>query len=198
MIKNIVLDIGNVILKWDPIIAIKQVFPDINHIELLQNLIKENIWIELNLGHITEEEAITQYSKLLQIPEAKMRELIQMIKENLVPIEGSFELIDELYQTGFDLYSITDNIIEFMQYIKSRYDFWKKFKDIIVSAEVGILKPSPEIFKILLHRNSLIPEETVFIDDLQKNVEGAISVGMHGVHFTSTLECKRALHSLMN
>lgn len=196
-IKNVVFDIGNVLLKWKPREIIDKNFPKERNLNLLANKILESsIWTELNLGNVTEKEAIKLYNKNLNISIEQLTHLIEEAKHALIPIEGSLELLNKLYDLAIPLYCITDNVKEIMAFLKQRYDFFKKFKDIIVSAELGILKPAEAIYLHLIRKHNLISSETVFIDDLQKNVEGAKAVGMYGIHFTTASDCSAKLSHL--
>ncbi|MEV0799176.1 HAD family phosphatase [Kribbella sp. NPDC050281] len=76
-------------------------------------------------------------------------------------------------------------------------DTWDgMFDDIVISGEVGMRKPDPEIFLLAARRLDLKPEECVFVDDLELNVEGARALGMTGLLHTSYDETRRALESL--
>jgi len=70
------------------------------------------------------------------------------------------------------------------------------FDEIVISAEVQVMKPDPKIYSIALERLGRKPEETVFIDDFAHNIEGAHAVGMHGIHFTPTTNLPAALDAL--
>lgn len=194
-IKNVVFDIGNVLLAWDPQKIVIDFFPDYpDQTTLTKDLFKSETWFDLNKGLITEREAISIYSK--QIPSLEhypLENLMDHVRESLMPIEGSLELLDRVYSSGIPIYSITDNVKEIMIYLKDTYDFLNKFKGVIVSADVGCLKPAPEIYKHLLHTYQLIPAQTLFIDDHLPNVEGARNVGMHAFQFTDAAGCECAL-----
>ena len=196
-IKNIVFDIGNVLVRWDPLPAVIHHFPEEKFPEILTTTIfKSKIWYDLNLGKLTEINAIKLYSKELKIAENKLQELIASIKESLIPIDGSFELLNELYMLKFPLYCITDNVKEIMIFLKNRYDFLTKFSDIVVSAELGVLKPNPLMYQKLINSHGFIPSETVFIDDLLPNIQGAIDLGWHGILFTNSKDCRLKLQNL--
>lgn len=76
-------------------------------------------------------------------------------------------------------------------------DTWDgMFDDIVISGEVGMRKPEPEIFLLAARRLDLKPDECVFIDDLELNVDGARAVGMSGILHTSYDETRRALEAL--
>ncbi|MFF0344291.1 HAD family hydrolase [Kribbella sp. NPDC004875] len=76
-------------------------------------------------------------------------------------------------------------------------DTWDgMFDDIVISGEVGLRKPEPEIFLLAAGRLDLKPEECVFVDDLQLNVDGARAVGMTAILHTEYDETRRALETL--
>lgn len=196
-IKNIVFDIGNVLLRWAPQDVVRTHFPhEPFPQELTTKIFKSPIWFDLNLGKLTEKEAVQIYSQQLALSDVKLEELLNAAKESLIPLEGSLELLDELYAQKIPLYSITDNVKEIMKFLKSRYDFFYKFSGIVVSADIGVLKPSAAIYQHLINSYHLIPQETVFIDDLVKNVQGAQEVGLHGIHFTDAAHCRIELRRL--
>jgi putative hydrolase of the HAD superfamily len=196
MIKNIVFDIGNVLVKWAPHEVVERFFPNEDYDQLTKDLFKSQSWLDLNMGKFAEEELIKTYNRTHNIEISKLEELMKEIKASLTPLEGSFELLDRLYKAGIPLYSITDNVHEIVAYLKSSYDFWPKFKGVAMSADIGILKPNAGIYEYLLKTYSLRPEECIFFDDVLKNVEGARAVGMQAIQFTTAAACERELESL--
>lgn len=188
-IKNIVFDIGNVILQWDPQVAIRKVFPESDYNLLARNIFYSEIWHELNRGKITEKQALILYNDSLGIPLAKLEQLMIEGKLSLKPVAGSLDLIKNVYSKGYNLHLLTDNTKEIVQYLTENFDFLQYFNGMVSSADIGYLKPSPIIYQSLLHTYELIPQETVFIDDLQINVAGAKSVGIHAIQFSNTENC---------
>ena len=118
-----------------------------------------------------------------------------VIRDSLSPVDDSFDLLDKLY-LHYPLYALTDNVKELVHYLKSKYQFWSKFSGAIVSAEVGYLKPSPEIYQCLISEYYLVPAETLFIDDHMPNVEGARLTGMHAIQFKNAKQCSEELKQL--
>lgn len=193
-IQNIVFDVGNVLVRWDPQSIIEQVFPEQeNQVALMQSIFKHQTWYELNLGTLSEKEAIAHYHQRLGLDRYRLESMLQVVKESLLPIPGSFELLQRLYDLAFPLYALTDNTHDIMAYLKTKYRFWPLFKGVVVSAEIGHLKPSQEIYHYLLEHYQLKPQETLFLDDLAANVEGARKVGMAAIQFTSPAQCIQAL-----
>lgn len=192
--KNIVFDIGNVLVKWAPKEVVVRLFPDYpDHDDLTLKLFKSPSWFDLNKGKLTEAEVIQTYGQQLGISISKLNELMDEIKESLTPMEGSFDLLEELCQAKIPLYSITDNVHEIVTFLKKRYTFFDKFIGVVVSADIGVLKPAKEIYQHLLITYHLKPEESIFFDDVQINVEGAQNVGMLGVQFTTAEACREEL-----
>jgi len=190
-IKNVVFDIGNVLVKWSPYEVLEQLFPQKGAKELYQQI--RPIWIDLNLGKLTEQEAILGYQDLLNVPEKQLAELMQLLKTSQTLLPGSLELLKKLHACNVPLYSITDNVKEIMEYHRLNSNFLHYFSGIAVSAEIGILKPNEKIYRYLLEQYKLDPAESVFIDDLMANVEGARAVGMHAFQFISAESCESEL-----
>jgi epoxide hydrolase-like predicted phosphatase len=83
------------------------------------------------------------------------------------------------------------------QRITGEWQIGDAFHHLIISSEVGLMKPSPEIYQFALETVGFAPEETVFIDDFIENVEGARAVGIHGILFTDPQQAKTSLKELL-
>lgn len=195
-IKNVVFDLGNVLFKWDPHAVVTRTFsntPDPH--ELVNSIFKHQTWLDLNLGIITEQEAITAYQTRLLAHATEFTSMMDNVRTSLVPLEESIALLKRL-QGEYELYALTDNTLDIMAYLKKQHDIWPLFKGIVVSAEIGHLKPSEAIYRYLLDTYGLVADETVFIDDLLINVEGARKVGMKAIQFKTIEQCRGDLKRL--
>ncbi len=197
MIKNIVFDIGNVLVRWQPTTVVESFFPQADAEQLTRLLFKSPDWLDLNRGKMTEAELIARQHKKLDIEVIKLQQLMQAIKESMLPIDQSFELLQHLSQLKYPLYALTDNVREIVNYLRKRYHFWDLFQGVVCSAEVGYLKPMPEIYQVLLSTYSLLPQETLFIDDHLPNVEGAKAVDMASFQFFNVQQCVTELNKLL-
>lgn len=193
-IKNVIFDIGNVLVRWEPYEIIQKILPGSDSVMLYQQM--RPVWLDLNLGKLSEKEAIEIYWRQLEVPKQKIIELMNEVKVSQTMIPGSIELLNKLHEKGVNLYSITDNIKEIMEYHYANSNFLSYFKGIVVSAEVGFLKPDPKIYRHLFTKYGLDPAESVFIDDLIPNVEGALSVGMQAFQFTDAILCEKKLKEI--
>lgn len=195
--KNIIFDVGNVLLRWDPHFVVTQSFTHApNPAQLVQDIFKHQTWLDLNLGFISEEEAIKQFHQRLGIELDHLQKMMTIVKESLLPLPGSLELLQALHQANFQLFALTDNTKGIMAFLTQKYDFWPLFQGIVVSANVGYLKPSKEIYQHLLSNYQLKNNETIFIDDHLPNVLGAKAVGIEAILFENAKQCSNDLTKL--
>ena len=196
-IRNIVFDIGNVVVRWAPSEIVRLTFGDSESIEeQVKSIFQSDIWLNLNKGLLSENDAKAQYRAVLGFTELECERLFYYVKRTQILIHGSVELIKRCKSAGYNVLALTDNVHEVVSHLKASYTFWELFEGAIVSAEVGLLKPQPEIYESLLSQYDLIASETVFIDDMPYNVKGAKDVGINGIQFESASQCEQALRAL--
>ncbi len=82
--------------------------------------------------------------------------------------------------------------------IEGPWEMTSRFDAIVLSGEVGVMKPDPHIYLLALARLDVQPEQAVFIDDFQHNIDGARAVGMHGIHFRSPEQLVADLEALLD
>lgn len=112
------------------------------------------------------------------------------------PIAGTVEILAELRRRGTPLYGLTNWSAETYPLGLARFDFLGWFRGILVSGEIGVLKPDPRIYSLLVQRFAIDPHAAVFIDDSQANAEGAAGIGIHGIHFTGAQALRTELVTL--
>lgn len=134
--------------------------------------------------------------KTIGLTELECERLFYYVKQTQILIYGSVELIKRCKSSGYKILALTDNVHEIVSHLKSSYTFWDLFDGAMVSAEVGLLKPQPEIYRSLLSQYDLKASETVFIDDMSYNVKGAEAVGISAIQFVSATQCEKSLKSL--
>ncbi|MCF2859517.1 HAD family phosphatase [Pseudoalteromonas sp. SMS1] len=194
IIKNVVFDIGNVVVRWSPADIISMTFGEsANQVELTEKIFHSEIWLDLNKGLMTEAETKLKYQQTLALTREDCDRLFHYIKQSLIPIYDAVPLIERVKQAGFKVYALTDNVHEIVDYLKSTYQFWPLFEGVIVSADLGVLKPDPAIYDALLTQFSLKANETIFIDDMPHNVAGAKAMGIEAIQFEDTKQCELAL-----
>lgn len=184
MIKNIVFDMGNVLIRFEPKLFIEQAGAVGEDRELLMREVYLSLeWARMDRGSLTEEEAAALICR--RVPERlhdTVRRLVGMWDRPLLEVEGMCELVEELKELGCGIYLLSN--ASFRQHA-----YWPRipasrfFDGTLISADVRLVKPQPEIYRLLWERFSLRAEECFFIDDAIMNVEGAFFCGMPGAVF---------------
>ncbi|GAA4048738.1 HAD family hydrolase [Parerythrobacter jejuensis] len=197
-IRNIVLDIGNVVVPWDPDGIVRTALGDERMADpgFRSPLAGSAIWLAVNRGEHTLAEAKPMFVKEYQLTPAEVDRLYTSLMESMVLIEDSQALMHELVAAGYRLFAITDNVHEIVAHLKERHDFWPMFEHAAVSAELGVLKPDRRIYEHLLSAAALSPADCVFFDDVPANAAGAEAVGMVGRVFTDAAAARVDLAEL--
>lgn len=197
-IQAIIFDFGNVLLEWNPRHVYRRYFP--NDEAAMERFFKEVNFMDWNLQQDKGRpfaEGVTELSK--QFPQ--YAELIQAYPDNWAHsighhIEGTVEIMKRLKQAGYKLYGLSNWSAETFPIAQKKYDFFRLLDDIVISGEVGAVKPEPEIYEILLKRINKPANECLFIDDAQPNIEQAQKMGFATVHFQAPDQLERELQKL--
>lgn len=181
---NIVFDIGNVLLRWDPVAA----FDGMDRTEVEAALDRIG-FAELNLRADRGE----RFADLAtEIADDADRALFLSYLPNYgatiaQPIEGTWALMDRLRQAGHGIHAITNWSAETWPVgVAAHPRLSTAFGVTVVSGQEGVLKPDPAIFALLCDRAGIAPDRCVFIDDSVRNVAGARAFGMDAIHFTTS------------
>lgn len=86
---------------------------------------------------------------------------------------------------------------ELAQVLVDEFGIGNCFDAVVISAAVGVAKPDPAIYRLTLARLGVAPEEAVFIDDTQPNVEAAVALGMVGIHYRDNATLCRDLSQIL-
>ena len=184
MIKNVIFDLGNVVLKlkWDNVINKYSNNSDDN--KLLDDVIfNSEEWQKLDAGTIEKADAINiMKSKLPTRLHKACQGIMKDWKDGFIINTEILDFIDFLKNNGYKTYVLSNAPLDLPEYL-SKHDLDKYFIGKVISAEEKITKPNKEIYELLLNRFSLNPEECLFLDDKPENIQGAISCKMNGYVF---------------
>jgi putative hydrolase of the HAD superfamily len=188
--KNFVFDLGGVLLEWNPL-TIVEIFTDKNEEreKLLNYMHSEEKWVKWDVGQLSDNEFAQEISSHTGISKQEIDRFLMLIKESLIIIPETLELINFAAKNGKNVFCISNMPAETYSYLKEKYSFFQLFKGIIISGIEKAAKPDPILFNTLLERYSLIPDDTLFIDDSKKNLEAAADFGIQTIHFTREEEC---------
>lgn len=184
MIKNIVFDMGNVLLRFDRELFLDRVGVTGEDRELLMREVYLSLeWAQMDRGSLTEAEAgDIMCARLPARLHDAVRKLVAFYDRPILGFDGMYDLIAALKEKGYGIYLLSNASL-------CQHDYWprvpesKFFDGTLISSDVKLVKPQPEIYLLLCQRFGLKSHECVFIDDYTPNVEGAYYCGMEGIVF---------------
>jgi putative hydrolase of the HAD superfamily len=204
---NIVFDFGAVLLTWQPVALVQQHFPHLTPTaqaasDLARAMFHHEDWAGFDRGTHALDDVIASMSSRLSMPSEALQEFLKPIGERLQPIDETVTLLQQLRERrdsagDVKLYYLSNMPSPYARVLEERHDFVSWFDGGIFSGDVKLAKPQHEIYQLLQSRHDLEPARTVFIDDLQANVEAARAVGWQAIHCTQTSALANQLNPLL-
>lgn len=184
MIKNIIFDFGNVIIKWDVYGILKSYNISDDELKILEKAIfQSEEWNKLDEGLLDIEDAEKVFeSRVPSELKGKVKEITESWFEKIEFNEKVCNLIKDLKSKGYKVYGLSNTNIQFYNYIKN-LDIGKYFDGFLISACEKMMKPDKNIYYRLFEKFSLNPEECFFIDDTKENIIASEKCGMKGFVF---------------
>jgi 2-haloacid dehalogenase len=194
----VVFDLGGVLIDWDPRHLYRKLFAgDEAAVEHFLATVCTHEWNRCQ----DAGRSFAEGARLLKAKHPDKAELIDAygarFDEMIAgPIAGSVEILAELRDRGIPLYGLTNWSAETYPAALQRFAFLRWFREILVSGEVGLIKPDPRIFALLIERFAIEPHCAVYIDDVEANVAAARPLGIHAIHFTTPAILREELVAL--
>ena len=184
MIKNILFDMGNVLIRFDRNMFLDRLDVSSEDKALLYREVFAGVeWAQMDRGSKTEATALESMCR--RLPERLHKAAEEMVfhwDEPLIPISGMEELVQELKENGYGIYLLSNASVR-------QHEYWHRipasrfFDGTLISADAHVMKPQPEIYRLCMARFGLKAEESFFIDDMAHNIEGAVFCGLSGAVF---------------
>lgn len=186
MIRNLVFDMGNVLIHYIPQVFMDRLGVPAEDQPLLAREVFGSVeWIRMDRGTLGQEEAVAAMEARLprRLWEYARRLVLGWWLDGpLMPVEGMAALLEELKGLGYGLYLLSNATARQPEYFPG-IPGSQFFDGAVISAHWKVLKPEREIYEILFREYGLEPSECFFVDDLNINVEGALCAGMDGYIF---------------
>jgi glucose-1-phosphatase len=199
MIKNIVFDLGNVLISFRPAEYFeKKDYPENMKSRILADIFGSPEWHFLDNGDITISEAIESIAGKSSLSRQEIAHIFNLRTDLMFPLDQNVRILPELKKEGYGLYYLSNFPLDIFEEIKNGYYFFRYFDGGIISSEVKHSKPERKIFEILLENYSLIPEECLFIDDIEANVATGIETGMKGFMTGGSTDIKKRLIEILS
>jgi len=199
MIKNLVFDFGRVLVDYDFTVFIASIFTDKDEAAEFEKIICEPGFVdECDRGAVTFTELM--HNMQLKYPHWQ-REIQEFHDRQLDVVSGEMpgmrELLSNLKAKGFKLYGLS-NWGSTVYQVMEKFDIFKLLDDRIISSEEFLIKPDTTIYKRFCEKFNVKPEECLFTDDKQINIDGAIEAGMHAILFKNAIQYESELQSILD
>lgn len=197
MIRNIIFDLGNVLLNFRPEEFLQRYISDEKYVkEFTLNVIRSSIWLNLDRGTISLKNAEKEFLKKFPGDSHCIIWFFKHWMEMLTPIKKNVKILNNLRNNGYKTYILSNYIIEAFNFVCKKYDFLSLFDGGIISGMVKMIKPEFEIYQKLIEKYNLIPEECVFIEDVPEFLLPAIKLNIKTILFSENTDLKSELIKL--
>lgn len=189
MIKNVIFDLGQVLYRFVPLELSGKYTEDESVSRLLSEVVFDRLyWDRLDLGTIEDEELLELACRRLpQELHDLARKTYYNCFHNMPKVPGMQEVISRVKKTGVRVFLLS-NISKHFSRHSADFDLLSEFEFCVFSADIGMVKPSREIFEYVLNKAGINASETLFIDDSEKNLRGAELLGIHTYLFDGNAE----------
>lgn len=199
MIKNIVLDIGDVLIDFHWKRTMEELGCSSEVIACLEEtMVNSKWWNELDLNIMPEEEIFNRFRELAPNYVKEIDCFLEHKAEFVTSFPKSRSWIMNLKERGYKVYLLSNYPKSFFEiHARERFDFMDIIDGAVVSYELQCIKPDHRIYEHLFKKYDLKPQECVFIDDRPANVEAARALGMQAIRFRSQPQAIRELDDLL-
>ena len=191
---NLIFDLGGVVVEWQPRRICAHAFADPAQQALaLHQIIGHPDWLELDRGTLQRGAAIRRAVVRTGWAHATVQAFFDSVPATLLLKPDTVAVMERFAAAGHRLLCLSNMPHHSLAYLERAYDFWPLFTDRVISCHVGWCKPEPEIYAHLLRACAIDPAQSVFIDDMQANVDAAAAQGIHPLRFENAAQCESAL-----
>ena len=193
MIRHIIFDMGNVLLRFDRELFLDRVGAEGEDRKGLMREVYLSVeWVMMDRGSLDEPEAERRMcGRLPEHLHSAVHALTSRWDQPILPVAGMAELVRELKEKGYGIWLLSNAS-------RRQHEYWPRcpgselFDGTLISADEGLMKPQKEIYELCLERFGLKAEECFFLDDAPANIEGANRCGIAGCVFHGDAEQARA------
>ncbi len=180
----VIFDLGNVLLDYSPrrILGEIGISPDL-HDRIAAVLFEDlETWTELDRGTITSADLIDIAVSKEPFLRKEITEFIREWPYHFNAIPENVAALYRIIETGTKIYVLSNFALDVFRIEQKRNVFLSEFDGFIISSEHHLVKPDPAIYRLLIETFDLDPDRSVFIDDIEANINAAIAAGLNGIH----------------
>lgn len=178
--KHIIFDLGGVLFHWNPkeilriLKAEDPLFP-----ENIHEITMTKAWTDFDTGLIKLNETVEILTETYQ--RSHIERFVELSLEKLAPIEQGVRLLESVQTQGYPTFILSNISEEFLNNIYPHHLFLSSFDGAVFSYEIKAVKPQEKIYKALLNKYHLKPEDCLFIDDFPANIKTAQDIGIDAI-----------------
>jgi 2-haloacid dehalogenase len=192
--KTIVFDLGGVLIDWDPRYLYSQIFTDQDEMEFFLRAVCSPEWNAQMDGEKSFQDGIEEliplhpeYADQIQAYFTRWEEMIRGVFSSTV------QILSELKEAGYPLAALSNWSSETFPILNAKYEFLDWFDPLMISGHVGLVKPDPQIFNLLLCSLDRDSNDCIYIDDMKPNIKAASEIGFSFIHYTGSDQLRREL-----
>ena len=190
--KNVIFDLGGVLIYFNPKELVDNIFSDcVEKPYHLVGAVQTEAWLDMDRGKLLFPEVAQALAG--EYDPAQICQYLEAIPAYLNPIAEGLRLLQEVKARGFNVYVLSNLSAYAHEATKKHTHFFEPFDGAIFSYQIGFAKPDPEMYQALLATYGLKAEECVFIDDLEKNVAAGKALGIDGILCDNYARVRREL-----
>ena len=196
MIKNLIFDIGGVLLDYNPKTYLDKLNIEESKRKKLNDIIFHNHrWKDCLNGYITNSELIEYLVKENKKYKSEIEQILskENLKYMLPPKQEMIEYYKSLKQKGYKIYLCSNITKDTYNYINDSFEIIQVAEGGVFSCFENISKPNVEIYKKLIKKYKLDIEKSTLIDDTNRNIVSANDIGLKGILFNNIEDIKEIL-----
>ena len=198
MIKNIIFDVGKVLVEYDPDGMMKKLGFDEETLQTVNQAVFQNeSWNESDRGVLSPEELLEAFIANNPAYEKEIRQVIDAVGDTISLMPYAVEWVKGLKERGYHLYILSNYAEYTYEKTSHKMEFLPYMDGVVFSYRCKLIKPEKEIYEYICKTYELKPEESVFLDDRKDNVEAARNMGMHGIVFENYAQGSETLEQLL-
>ena len=184
MIRNVVFDIGNVLIGFEYMNYLNALFDKEKAVRIAHATFRSGYWQELDIARYSVDEILGMFCSVEPDLTSEITEAFYGVGDCVERLDWPIPLIDLLKEKGYGVYFLSNMSEHVIDSNKAAFDFVSHMDGGIWSCDVHTIKPGADIYNILFERYDLVPEECIFIDDNTRNTTTAKKLGMKTIVFT--------------
>ena len=198
MIKNIIFDVGKVLVEYDPDGMMKKLGFDEETLQTVNQAVFQNeLWNESDRGVLSPEELLEAFIANNPAYEKEIRQVIDAVGDTISLMPYTVEWVKGLKEKGYHLYILSNYAEYTYEKTSHKMEFLPYMDGVVFSYRCKLIKPEKEIYEYICETYGLKPEESVFLDDREDNVQAARNMGMNGIEFENYAQGSETLEQLL-